>query len=231
LDKLSGKELVKRLALDEAAVKQLSEEIEAQVATAKDREPLWESLGTLVTYLGADTGGVVEASAIRAERQSILDGRLLLSKPDPVPPLISRSSDLLRNALNQSYAAYAQQFAQGVQSLQNQADWARLKPADQTAILQSSGLDAAEALPGVGTLQELLQSLAHCTPQRWAERAQAVAGKLQQAAAACSKKLEPTVQPYAAPARMVRSEQELEAWLDEVRQAVKAKLQSGPVQF
>lgn len=83
----------------------------------------------------------------------------------------------------------------------------------------------------VGTLQELLQSLAYCTPQRWAERTQAVAGKLQQAAAACAKKLEPTVQSYAAPARMVRSEAELDAWLDEVRQAVKAKLAGGPVQF
>jgi len=30
---------------------------------------------------------------------------------------------------------------------------------------------------------------------------------------------------------MVRSEVELEAWLDEVRQAVKAKLPNGPVQF
>jgi hypothetical protein len=155
----------------------------------------------------------------------------LLAQPDPVPPLISRASDLLRNALNQSYAAYAQQFAQGVQSLQNQADWSRLKPADQTTILQNCGLDAAEAAPTVGTLQQLLQSLAHCTPQRWAERTQAVAGKLQQAATACAKKLEPTVQPYAAPSRMVRSEAELDAWLDEVRQAVKAKLQSGPVQF
>jgi len=73
--------------------------------------------------------------------------------------------------------------------------------------------------------------LAHCTPQRWGERAQAVAGKLQQAAAACAKKLEPTVQAYAAPARMVRSEVEVDAWLAEVRQAVKAKLANGPVQF
>jgi hypothetical protein len=30
---------------------------------------------------------------------------------------------------------------------------------------------------------------------------------------------------------MVRSEAELDAWLDEVRQEVKAKLASGPVQF
>lgn len=231
LDKLSGKDLVKRIASDEKAVQKLGDDIAAQVVTAKDREPRWTSLGTLVTYLGADAGGEDEAAALRAERQSILDGRLLLAQPDPVPPLISRASDLLRNALNQSYATYAQQFAQGVQSLQAQADWTRLQPADQTAILQSVGLNAAEAAPAVGTLQELLQSLAHCTPQRWAERAQAVAGKLQQAAAACAKKLEPTVQPYAAPARMVRSEAELDAWLHEVRQAVAAKLKSGPVQF
>ncbi len=231
LDKLSGKDLVKRLAQDEAAVQQLSDDIEAQVAAAKDREPRWTSLGTLVAFLGADAGGELDAAAIRAERQSIMDGRLLLAQPDPVPPLISRASDLLRNALNLSYAAYAHQFAQGVQSLQAQADWGRLKPADQTAILQSTGLDTAEDAPAVGTLQELLQSLAHCTPQRWAERTQAVAGKLQQAAAACAKKLEPTVQPYSAPTRMVRSEAELEVWLDEVRQAVKAKLKSGPVQF
>jgi hypothetical protein len=145
--------------------------------------------------------------------------------------LISRASDLLRNALNQSYAAYAQQFTQGVQSLQTQADWVRLAAADQTAILEHTGLAAAEAAPAVGTLQELLQALAHCTPQRWAERQQAVAGKLQQAAAACAKKLEPTVQPYAAPARMVRTEVELDAWLAEVRLAVLAKLPSGPVQF
>jgi hypothetical protein len=185
----------------------------------------------LVTYLGEDAGGEAEAAAIRTERQSILDGRLLLVQPDPVPPLISRASDLLRNALNQSYAAYAQQFAQGVQSLQAQADWARLKPADQTAILQQTGLEKAEAGPDVSTLQMLMQSLANCKPQRWTERAQAVAGKLQQAAAACAKKLEPTVQPYAIPARMVRTEPELNAWLDEVRQAVLPKLKDGPVQL
>jgi hypothetical protein len=231
LDKLSGKDLVKRLAQDEAAVKQLSEEIDAQVVSANDREPRWTSFGTLVTYLGADAGGEAEAAAIRAERQSILDGRLLLAQPDPVPPLISRASDLLRKALNESYAAYSKQFAHGVQSLQVQADWARLKATDQTAILQQAGLNAVEPVPAVGTLLELLQSLAHCTPQRWAERKQAVAGKLQQAASACAKKLEPSVQPYAAPVRMVRSEDELESWLDEVRQAVKAKLKTGPVQF
>lgn len=231
LDKLSGKDLVKRLAQDETAVEQLRADIDALVATANDREPRWLALGTLVTYLGEDAGGEAQAAAIRAERQSILDGRLLLAQPDPVPPLISRASDLLRNALNQSYAAYAQQFAKGVSTLQAQADWALLKPADQTAILQQTGLDKAEACPDVSTLQMLMQSLANCKPQRWTERAQAVAGKLQHAAAACAKKLEPTVQPYAIPVRMVRTEPELDAWLAEVRQAVLAKLDHGPVQF
>lgn len=55
-----------------------------------------------------------------------------------------------------------------------------------------------------------------------------------QAAAGCKRlrqKAGATVQPYAASARMVRSEAELDAWLGEVRQAAQAKLKSGPVQF
>lgn len=227
LDKLAGKDLVKRMAAEEVALQHLAEDIAAQAATVKDREPRWTSLGTLIDYLGNDA----DAVAIRAERQAILDGRQLLANPDPVPPLLSRAANTLRGELNLAYAGYAAQFQQGLQSLLSQSNWSRLATQDQTAILLQTGLSAPESAPAVGNLQELLNALANCTPQRWAERMDAVAGKLQQAATLCAKKLEPTVQPYAAPARMVRNEPELDAWLEEVRQAVRVKLKAGPVQF
>ena len=138
---------------------------------------------------------------------------------------------MLRNSLNQSFASYETQFAQGVQSLKAQADWQRLSESDQLSILQQLSLANVEAGPTVGTTEELIKALKVCTPGRWDERGQAVAGKVQQAAAVCAKKLEPTVQPYQAPSRMVRSEAELETWLSEVGTAVKAKLKSGPVQL
>jgi hypothetical protein len=118
-----------------------------------------------------------------------------------------------------------------VQSLKAQADWQRLSESDQLSILQQLGLSNVEATPTIGTTEDLIKALKVCTPGRWDERGQAVAGKVQQAASACAKKLEPTVQPYQAPSRMVRNEAELEAWLSEVVTAVKAKLKSGPVQL
>jgi len=148
-----------------------------------------------------------------------------------VPPLIDRASNALRSGLNDAHAAYSSQFHTGAVALQGHADWSRLNPADQSAILSQVGLAAAEPAPAVGTLDELLASLAQCTPERWRERHDAIAGKLQQARAACSKKLEPKVQPYAVPQRIVRDAAELDAWLAEVRVAALTKLAQGPVQL
>lgn len=227
LDKLSGKDLVKRLAAEEKAAKALAEDLEAQEARLKVREPRWQDLGKLIAYMGDDAA----ADALRSERQAVLDGRHLLDDLDPVPDLVHRASDALRAALNLAYSAYASQFQSGLQGLQQQADWGRLPAPDQAGILSAVGLSAAEVAPAVGTLQELLNALAQCTAQRWQERQDAIAGKLQQARAACAKKLEPQVQPYHAPQRMVRNELELDAWLAEVRAAALALLPAGPVQF
>lgn len=229
LDKLSGKELVKKIAGQEADVAKLKVDIENRLALVQERAHLWSTLESLVSFLAEDSSE--EVQAINKERQAILDHRQLLISPDPVTPLNNRASDLLRGILNQSYSDYKDQFDQGVQSLKSQSDWQRLNEADQLSILQQQGLLSVEAAPSVGTTEDLIKALTVCTPARWNERGQAVAGKLQQAAAACSKKLEPSVQPYEAPSRMVKSEAELEVWLTEVSAAVKAKLKNGPVQL
>ena len=227
LDKLAGKDLVKRLATEEKAAQQLAQDLEAQEAQVALREPRWNNLGRLMGYLD----GHDEAPTLQAERQAVVDGRQLLANPDPVPPLVDRASNALRSALNDAHAAYSSQFRTAVASLQGHADWGRLNPADRATILSQVGLAAAEPAPAVGTLDELLASLAQCTPARWRERHDAITGKLQQARAACSKKLEPKVQPYAVPPRIVRDEAELDAWLAEVRAAALAKLALGPVQL
>jgi hypothetical protein len=225
LDKLAGKDLVKHLSQQESAVQQLAQDLQAQATKIKDREPRWADMTQLMAYLGdAD-------EALKSERQAVLDGRLLLADPDPVPDLLHRASDVLRSRLNAAYAAYASAFNAVTNALAQQTDWHKLQTSDQTSILAQLSLTAPQDPPSVGTLQDLLAALAQCTPQRWGERQDALAGKLQQALAACGKKLEPTVQPYSVPARMVRSEPELKVWLEEVRQAVLPKLKDGPVQF
>jgi len=227
LDKLHGKDLVKRLAVEEKAAQQLAQDLEAQEAQVALREPRWADLGRLMAYLD----GHADAPALRAEHQAVLDGRQLLATPDPVPPLLNRAADALRSALNSEYVAYANDFQAGVDALRDHPDWGRLASADRGAILAQVGLASAEPAPAVGTLQDLLSSLSQCTPARWRERHDAIAGKLQQARAACAKRLEPALQHVTVPSRIVHSEAELDRWLAEVRAAAVAKLAAGPVQL
>ena len=234
LDKLAGKDLVKRLAVDEKAVRQLADELDALDALVAQRAPRWADLLQLVTHLdgldGVDAPPAVQAD-IRTQTQAVLDGRQLLAQPDPVPPLIDRAANTLRTALNASHARYAVAFGAGAARLPQHPDWGRLPGADQTAILSQVGLAAAELPPAVGTLAELLASLGQCTPARWRERHDAIAGKLQQARAACAAALEPALQHVNVPSRIVHDAAELDAWLGEVRRAALAKLADGPVQL
>jgi hypothetical protein len=227
LDKLSGKDLVKRLALEEKAVQQLATDLENQIAAVHKRLPRWNDLVRLVAFLGHHA----EAPALQTEMRAVLDGRQLLASPDPVPDLLHRATDALCGALNTAHTDYARHYEQAVDDLHAGGDWQRLAQADQAAIRAQTGLTGAEATPRVATLEELLASLAQCTPERWQERRDAVAGKLQQARALCAHKLEPKVQAIAVPQRIVRSEAELDAWLAEVRTSALAKLAAGPVQF
>ena len=84
---------------------------------------------------------------------------------------------------------------------------------------------------GWKTLKAVWQSLNKCSLQRWAERRDASRGQLSRTLALAAQKLEPTVQPIAAPRRILRSEADLDTWLAEVRKSVLEKLPGGPVQI
>ncbi|MEF8718470.1 MAG: hypothetical protein V5B44_12400 [Candidatus Accumulibacter necessarius] len=133
--------------------------------------------------------------------------------------------------LAQVSAAYRQEYDQCHKELDASAEWCKLAPEDRAAILRDVQLSSPESPPGVGTLRELIDSLAACSPQRWTEKRHALCGQLSRALTAAARKLEPTVQPIAPPRRIVRNEADLDAWLSEVRTSVLAKLPAGPVQL
>lgn len=94
-------------------------------------------------------------------------------------------------------------------------------PEDRAAILRDVQLSAPENTPKLGTLAELLDSLAVCSPQRWTEKRDALGGQLSRAFTLAAQKLEPKVQPVTPPHRILHDEADLDAWLTEVRTAVK----------
>lgn len=227
LSSLSGRDLVKRLAEEEKSAAYLLTGLEAQATKITQREPNWQQLNALLGHMH----GLPETSTISAERDAIRDGRLLLDDPDKVAPLVHRAADALRAAINKTYGAYHSEYDHCTKELDSAQEWVKLAPDDRAPILREVQLSVSEHAPKLGTLTELLDSLAICTPQRWNEKRDALRGQLTRALNLASKKLEPTVQPVTAPRRLLRTEGDLDAWLAEVRQTVANKLKDGPVQI
>ncbi len=227
LSATSGRDLVKRLAEEEKAAADLLTAIEAQAAKITQREPQWQQLNDLLGTMK----GLPEAAALTTERDAIRDGRLLLDDPDKVEPLVHRAADVLRTAMNKNFGAYRSEYDRCTGELEAAPQWGKLAPEDRAAILRDVQLSAPENTPKLGTLAELLDSLAVCAPQRWTEKRDALGGQLSRALTLAAQKLEPKVQPLTPPHRILRDEADLDAWVAEVRKAVLAKLADGPVQL
>jgi hypothetical protein len=227
LASLSGRDLVKRLAEEETTASQLLASLEAQAAKIIQREPAWQQLEGLITYLD----GQPEKEAIVTEHDAIRDGRLLLDDPDKVAPLLNHAADALRVAVNDAFSAYGTQYDAAISEIEAAPEWVNLLPEDRTAILRDTHLQAPDAAPKLGTLDELIGSLGLCSVGRWAEKRDALRGQTARALTLAAKKIEPTVQAVSPPRRILRSEVDLDPWLADVRQAVLEKLPEGPVQI
>lgn len=227
LSATSGRDLVKRLAEEEKAAADLLAALEAQAAKIAQREPQWRQLDILLGYMK----GLPESAALATERDAIRDGRLLLDDPDKVEPLVNRAADALRAAVNKTFGAYRSAYGQCAQEIESAPEWARLAPEDRASILREVQLTTPENTPKLGTLSDLIDSLATCSPQRWAEKRDALQGQKTRALNHAVQKLEPKVQPVTPPRRILRTEADLDAWVAEVRKTVLAKLPDGPVQL
>jgi hypothetical protein len=227
LSATSGRDLVKRLAEEEKAAAQLLAGLEAQAAKIAQREPQWRQLNELLGHMH----GLPEAPAISTERDAIRDGRLLLDDPDKVEPLVNRAADALRGAVNKTFGAYRSEYDQCMNEIEDAPDWGKLAPDDRAAVLRETQLSVPESPPRLGTLGELIDSLAACSPPRWSEKRDALQGQKKRALDHAAHKLEPRVQSVAMPRRTVRTLADLDAWLAEVRKSVLAKLSDGPVQL
>lgn len=224
---ISGRDLVKRLAEEEKTAAELLAALEAQAAKIAQREPQWQELNDLLVYMN----GLPEAAALATERDAIRDGRLLLDDPDKIDPLANRAADALRTALNKNVSAYRAEYERCTQELATTPQWGKLAPDDRAAILREVQLSSPEKTPALATRAELLDALATCSPQRWAEKRDALGGQLARAFTLAAQKLEPKVQPFAPPHRILKDAAELDAWLAEVRATVIEKLANGPVQL
>ena len=205
------------LATEYAAWQKTAAAIQARLAP-------WNLLQSLLTH----AAGLEVAGGIRAQADSIVEQRALLAEPDPVAPLAATLAAALRKALGQLHNAFQARFDAGNEELLADPNWQRLTPEQRHEILAPLGLTKVPEIK-VGTDAELVGSLNDMGLQNWRDRCEFLPRRFQDAKLGAAQFFEPKAQRISLPSATIRTEEDLEAWLGQVREQVTDKLASGPV--
>lgn len=201
----------------------------AWTKTADDiakRLPAWRKLNELLRHakvLGPYAVLKAEVDAIEAQRS-------LLADPDPVRPLLDKTVDLLRQALNAKLGGFQQAYQLQQTQLDLDADWRKLSDAQRSDLSAQHHLAAPAALQ-LGTPEQLQDALDDCDLDHWVSKTQALPSRFEAARHAAVQLLKPNVVHVALPKRTLNDEAELTAWLAEVQALLADKLKHGPVTF
>jgi hypothetical protein len=222
LESLSGTQQLKALLEHRAAIEADAKRWEQQRETIEHRLPRW----AVLKRLEAHAAGLAELDDTVAEIAAIEEERRLLDEPNPIPAIEQRLTAALRAAWNAAHEELAQAFAMGTVALAATTEWSTITAAQQAGILTKLGL-AAPVPPSVATTADLLAALQAESLPALRDRIEAIAGRFEKAHAEAAKLLEPEVVTVQIEKPMLRSEGELEAWLERTRAQVAATILGG----
>lgn len=186
----------------------------------------WERL----THLAIHLQGMAEAEAYVSQIKNIETQRQLLAEPDLIPPLIKQLTQLLRDALNQAKSDWDRKWKTGESRLKEDTNWQQLEPEQRHALRSPHGLVKA-ACPAieVDTTDSVLQTLAHTSLSALKDRIAAMPGRYDQVLLKAAQLLEPELQKVNLPARTLKTQADVDAWLDQTRKLLMDKLSQGPI--
>lgn len=190
----------------------------------QSRLPRWKALKSLLEH-GAS---LTEAAEIQEQADGILDGRLLLSDPDPVSDLCGRITQLLRDALNKAYKEFETAFQVGMETLRPDENWKQLIPEQRHSLLSGHGL-VPKLTAVTGSEQEILASLRAISLGSWADRTAALPTRFDKVRKAAAELMEPETVYVKVNSRALRNPDDIEVWLSELEQTLLEKLKDGPV--
>lgn len=190
----------------------------------KQRLPLWHQLEALLDH-AKPLGPYAE---LRAEFGAISAQRCLLAEPDPVRPLLERSADILRQALNAKLDAYRSEHEQQMAQLKADSNWLKLDATKRAELIAAHHIEAPKSVD-LTTAEKLSDALDECDLHRWIERTQALATRFAAVRMDAAKLLKPNVVLVKLPQRTLNDANEVRAWLFEVERLLLEKIEQGPI--
>ncbi len=214
-----------------AAIKDRAKDIEqridawtALVELAEKRKPIWE----LVTRLSQHAESLDAARPHLEQREAVQDQRLLLDATDHVSPLRKELADLLRSEVNRLHKENEAAYAKATQALTANDAWTQLPGQAQNSITTQVGL-VKPSTPSVKTDDALATYLDARSLVSVRAEIDAIPGRVSQAIQRAAKQLEPKVQMVTIERATLRSEADVEKWVEKQKKRVLDALKQGPV--
>lgn len=190
------------------------------------RWPNWTVLKRLMIHASSLKG----AEVILAQVKTIEQQRQLLEDPDPVTPLIANLTQLLRDELNKLDDEYAFRHAEGLKYLENDSNWQQLEPEQRNQLLSEQRFTISDRPKvSVQSTNDVLTTLDNCALSMFADRVAAMPARFDNVASGAAELCEPQAQFIQVPRRTLKTDEEIDAWVIEVKQQLKTALQYGPI--
>ena len=190
------------------------------------RWPNWVEMERLLGHAEQLDG----IESIKAEIQVIKEQRQLIVEPDPVAPLLADLTQRFRDELNKLKQSWDYHWQAGEAKLAADANWQQLSPEQRHSLREKQQL-VRNAVPEVmlKNCAAILATLDRISLQSFRDRIAAMPSRFNQVVLDAAKLTEPEVQEVNLPCRTLKSEEEVNVWIEEVRDILLDKIKKGPV--
>lgn len=182
----------------------------------------WDRLDRLCR-LAAGLDAVDEA---RAQMDAIAEQRSLLAEPDATASLLGDAIASVRTAVIQKHDRLAEARRDGVGELESVAEFAAIPVETRQAILRRCKLEPLPPLE-LGTEEAVLRELESRPLAAWSDLLAGVRRRVEDGRSLMAKEIAPTTVTYVAPARTLKSEADVDAYLGEVRGELMEHIAAG----
>jgi hypothetical protein len=190
------------------------------------RWPRWITLKRVMGY----ANGIQDAEVILAQVKNIEKQRQLLEEPDLISPLVTNLTQLLREELNRLDKEYQARHNGGMERLKADTNWQQLDPEERNSLLAEQRLTLANAPKiNVAGTEEIVATLERITISALTDRVAAMLSRFDNVLVGAAELMEPEAQFVKLPNRTIKTEQDIDVWLDDAKAEIQKALKNGPV--